>query len=252
MILQTVQFFVRIPTQDVVLLPSSMTIFHSTEPIVRVKQQHLDVQDIKGLLTVNWKIGNYTLFSGLYTRIDQVFLLWGWISLMIFITAQFFPISWIDQAYWWSGLTLLATLGMIVLTYCWVRIEHMTWLVYCWALLMFIGVGLTNLAIFGGWSQILSNLCPLWLLVCALGYLATGIGLQSRSFTLAGLLHFLAIPLLSYVSGLQFLATGMIVAGTLLFFAEVQWDMRPPIESKFLTPEQLVFNREQNRKRHME
>lgn len=229
-----------------------MSILNSTEPIIRVKQHHLDVQDLKGLLNIHWKIGNYTLFSGLYTRIDQVFLLWGLISLIIFITAQFFSISWINQAYCWSGLTLVATLGMIVLTYCWVRIEHMTWLVYCWALLMLIGVGLTNLGIFWGWSQILVNLCPLWLILCALGYLATGLGLQSRSFIFAGLLHLFAIPLLSYLLSWQFLATGIILAGTLLFFAEVQWDMRPPIESKFLTPEQLAFNREQNHKRQME
>jgi len=229
-----------------------MTIFQSTEPIVRIKQQHLDVQDLTGLLKVNWKIGNYTLHSGLYTRIDQVFLLWGLISLIIFITAQFFPISWIDQAYYWSGLTLIATIGMIFLTYYWVRIEQVTWLIYCWALLMLIGVGLTNLGIFCGWSQILANLCPLWLMVCALGYLATGIALQSRSFALAGLLHCLAIPLLSYLIGWQFLATGIILAGTLLFFAEVQWDMRSPIESPLLTVEQLAFNREQLYKRQME
>ncbi|WP_413162941.1 hypothetical protein ACL6C3_27490 [Capilliphycus salinus ALCB114379] len=229
-----------------------MTIFNSTEPIVRIKQQHLDVQDLKGLLKFNVKIGNYTLYSGSYTRIDQVFLLWGLISLIIFITAQFFPMSWIDQAYYWSGLTLFATIGMIMLTYCWVRIEQVTWLVYCWALLMFVGVGLTNLGIFWGWSHILANLCPLWLIVCGLGYLATGIALQSRSFTLAGLLHFLTIPLLCYVSSWQFLATGIILAGTLLFFAEVQWDMRPPIESPFLTVEQLAFNRQQHLKRQME
>ena len=229
-----------------------MTIFKSTEPIVRIKQQHLDVQDLKGLLKVNWKIGNRTLYSGSYTRIDQVFLLWGWISLIIFITAQFFPISWIDQAYYWSALTFIATVGMIALAYYWVRIERVTWLIYCWALLMFVGVGLTNLGIFWGWPRILANLCPLWLIVCALGYLATGVALQSRSFVLAGLFHFLAIPLLSYVIGWQFLATGIIMAGTLLFFAEVQWDMRSPIESPLLTVEQLAFNREQYLKRQME
>ena len=229
-----------------------MTIFQPTEPIIRVKQQHLDVQDLKGLITINWKIGNRTLFSGVYTRIDQVFLLWGLISLIIFITAQFFPISWIDQAYYWSGLTLLATVGMIGLTYCWVRIERVTWLVYCWALLMFAGIGLTNFGIFLGRPSILANLCPLWLTVCGLGYLATGIALVSRSFTLAGLLHFLAIFLLPYAIGWQFLITGMILAGTLIFFAEVQWDMRPPIESPFLTVEQLAFNREHHRRRQME
>lgn len=229
-----------------------MNFFNPSEPIVRIKQQHLDVQDLKGLWKINWKIGNLTLFSRLYTRIDQVFLLFGWSSLIIFTIAQFLPISWTTQAYWWSALTAIGTLGMVALTYCWVKIERVTWLVYWWTLLMAVGLGLTNLGLFCGWGEILLNLCPLWLGLSALGYWATGLGLQSRAFIMAGFLHLLAIFGLPYLTAWQFLATGIVMGGTLLFLAEVQWDMRLPLESALLTVEQLAFNREQQRKRQME
>ena len=79
-----------------------MTFFNASEPLIRCKQEHLDVQDREGLLQLRWQIGNITLFSGLYTRIDQTFLLWGLVTGGIFFTAQFFPISWSFQAILWS------------------------------------------------------------------------------------------------------------------------------------------------------
>ena len=57
-----------------------MTFFNPCEPLIRCKQEHLDVQDREGLLQLRWQIGNITLFSGLYTRIDQTFLLWGLVT----------------------------------------------------------------------------------------------------------------------------------------------------------------------------
>ncbi|MBD2482901.1 hypothetical protein H6G57_12870 [Planktothrix sp. FACHB-1365] len=229
-----------------------MSFFHPTEPIIRSKQNHLDIQDLKGLLKINLKFGNITLLSSFYTRIDQVFLLWGWISLIIFAIAQFLPISWITQAYWWSILTIVGTIGMMALSYYWVQVERLTWMVYWWVALMVLGLGLTNLGIFWGWSEILMNLCPLWLGLCALGYLGTGIGLHSRAFLIAGFIHFWGIFLLPYFIGWQFLISGLILGGTLLFFAEVQWDMRSQIESYLLTAEEMAFNQEQHQRRQIQ
>ena len=226
-----------------------MTFSNPAKPIFRIKQQHLDVQDLEGLLKIHWKIGDITLFSGFYTRIDQVCLLWGLITLIIFAVAQFVPISWLTQAYWWSILSVVGTLAMVLLTRYWVWIEGITWLLGWWAFLMLAGIGLTNLGIFWGWTWVLPNLCPLWLVLCLLGYIGTGLGLRSRALLLAGIIHLAAIPLCVSVLQWQFLITGMIMAGTLVLLAEVQWDMRPPIESQVLTDQQLAFNRQQNYKR---
>ena len=172
-------------------------------------------------------------------------------TLIIFTIAQFFPVSWIAQAYWWSVLTVVVTFAMGAVTYCWVRVEQVTWIVYWWAFLMFGGLGLTNFGIFWGGSSLLPHLCALWLIICALGYFGTAWGLRSRAFILAGLFHLLGVALMPYVGGWQFFTTGAIMAGTLLLLAEVQWDMYNPIESKVLTVEELAFNQEQHRKRQI-
>jgi uncharacterized membrane protein YoaK (UPF0700 family) len=85
----------------------------------------------------------------------------------------------------------------------------------------------------------------MWLGLSALGYFCTGLGMRSRAFTLAGLIHLLGIAVLPYLGGWQFLSTGIVMAVSLLMFAGVQWDMRPPIEYNLLTREQRKFNEEQ-------
>jgi hypothetical protein len=225
-----------------------MSFFNPTEPPIRAKQEQLDVQDVKGLWKINWEIGDFGKICRFYTRIDQVFLIWGLCTFIIFTIAQFLPVSWTTQAYCWSVLTLVGTLTMVALTHYWSRVEQVTWLVYWWVMLMLVGLGLTNFGIFWGWGTILLNLCPIWLALSALGYWGTAIALRSRAFTWAGGVHLLAIFLLPLVTW-QFLTTGLIMGGTLLFFAEVQWDMNSLMESPLLTLEQLAFNREQQRRR---
>jgi hypothetical protein len=75
--------------------------------------------------------------------------------------------------------------------------------------------------------------------------------MRSRAFILAGLLHLLGITILPYVGSLQFLATGIVMAVSLLLFAEVQWDMRPPIKYSLLTPDQRQFNQKQYQLRQL-
>lgn len=228
-----------------------MTFFNPTDPIVRSKQESLDYQDRQGLLRIHIELGDKTLISAFYTRIDQVFILWGLISAVIFISAQFVPISWLIQAGFWTALTLVGTIAMVFLTHFWVKVERLQWVLYCWISLMLGGVLLTDLSIFLGWGEILMRLCPLWLGLSALGYFCTGLGMRSRAFILAGLVHLFGIVALPYVGTLQFLTTGIMMALSLLVFAEVQWDMRPPIEYSLLSLEQKQFNKEQYQLRQL-
>ena len=223
-----------------------MALFNPEEPIIRRKQEELDFQDRQGLWKLKLQIKDKTLFSSFYTRIDQVFVVWGLISAVIFITAQFAPIDWITQAIFWSALTVMGSVGMSCLTHFWVRVERLSWVLYAWIFLMLGGVVITDFGIFLGWGQILMHLCHLWLGLSAIGYFCTGFGLRSRAFIISGIVHLLGILILPYFIGWQFLTTGIIMTANLLMFAETQWDMRPPIENyALLTEEQKQFNREQ-------
>ena len=52
---------------------------------------------------------------------------------------------------------------MVSMTYSWVKIERVTWVLYGWVILMLLGLVLTDWGIFLGWEKVLANLCPLWL-----------------------------------------------------------------------------------------
>ncbi|WP_016866195.1 MULTISPECIES: hypothetical protein [Fischerella] len=102
-----------------------MTFLPLSQTLLRDKQEDLDIQDLQGLLRLDWKLGKFNLWSGFYTRIDQVFILWGLICAGIFITAQFLPVSWYIQAILWSVLTLIGSVSMIILTWFWVSVEKL-------------------------------------------------------------------------------------------------------------------------------
>ncbi|MEO0854155.1 MAG: hypothetical protein AAFY15_11745 [Cyanobacteria bacterium J06648_11] len=217
--------------------------------MLRCKQTALDRQDLAGLLRIHWQIGDVTLFSAFYTRIDQIFVLWGLVSVVIFATAQFAPVSWHAQAIAWTIATVLASAIMMRLAWYWVSVEQLRWVAYLWVSLMLGGLVVTDYSIFASWGLGLMNLCPLWLGLSALGYIATGLGMRSRAFGWAGLLHGLGIAALPWIPGWQFGFTGIIVAGTLWLLAEVQWDMRPPQVSTVLTEAERAFNLQQHRLR---
>ncbi len=84
---------------------------------------------------------------------------------------------------------------------------------------MVAGVVLTDLSIVLSWGLLLMNVCTLWLGLIAVGYFCTGLGMRSRAFTLAGVIHLLGIVLLPYVGGWQFLTAGMVMTASLLIFA---------------------------------
>lgn len=222
-----------------------MTFLKLSQQLLRDKQKDLDYQDLQGIWRFNGKIGNFRLLSGFYTRIDQVFIIWGLICAGIFITAQFLPVSWSTQTILWTTLTVIGVGIMIAFTWFWVSVERLRWLIYAWVILVSGGVILTNLGIFLGLPEVLMHLCPLWLGLSAIGYIITAWAVKSRTFLITAAIHLSGIMLLSYCGGKQFLATGLIMGISLLLLAELQWEMRPPINYDVLTPEQKEFNKQQ-------
>ena len=124
-----------------------MNLLHSTKPILRRKQRDIYCQEYQSLVSLYLKIAGKTLYSGLYSCLDQVFIIWGLIVAAIFVTAQFLPISWTTQAIVWSILTLAGTLSMMILTHFWVKQQQLNWILYLWVMLMvsvvffWVGVG---------------------------------------------------------------------------------------------------------------
>lgn len=226
-----------------------MTFFNPTESLFRPKQEALDIQDALGSWKLEFKLGMNTLFSTIYTRIDQVFLVWGLLTLVMFTVGQLLPLSWSVLAVAWSVLTVLGTIGMASLTLFWARVESLVWLIHLWVALMLVGMAVTDYGIFCNSGVILMNLCPLWLGLSALGYGVTGVGLRSRAFLFVAVIHLCSIWFLPVVIGWQFLATGIVIGGSLLLLAQVQWDMRLPVDFEFLTEEQKAFNRQQQQQR---
>ncbi len=209
-----------------------MRAFNPSEPILRRKQHDLAAQDEKGLWRIHWRIGSITLFDSFFTRIDQVFLIWGLLTLLIFSTAQFLYLDWMVQAEVWSVLALMGVVLMAVLSWCWVVVEKVSWLIGYWALVIGVGILLTYLSITHVWEEIVLHLGPMWLLLSALGYLGTGFSLRSRALILAGILHGLSAFIFINVMDWQFLGTGLIHGGSLFLLGLCQWDMYPPQEQQ--------------------
>lgn len=205
---------------------SNNNFFNYSVPLLRRKQKHIPDHEVLGLRRIHWQIGEFIIHTGFYTGIDQACILWSLLIIPMFVTAQFFPMSWTLQAYLWSILSLLGTAMMVNWTQYWVKIERVSWTLYIWVILMLVGLLLTNLGIFFGRGEILINLCPLWLGLSTLGYLTTGIAVRSRALIFVSIFHLLSIFILPHISEWQFLTTGCVIVSSLLLLAEFQWDMR--------------------------
>ncbi len=59
-----------------------------------------------------------------------------------------------------------------------------------------------------------------------MGYLCTGFAVRSPTLICVSSLHLIAILILPYISGWQFLATGALMVSCLLLLAEFEWDRR--------------------------
>lgn len=198
--------------------------FTLTSPLLKRKRSAFEIEDLPGIWRIHWQLGDTTLLSTFYTRIDQACLVWGIISALIFSVAQFCAIDWRLQAILWTGLTLIGTIAMVQLSHHWRSIKPLSDVIDAWVFLMLFGVGLTDLGVFLGWGFLLVNLCPLWLILDGMGYLYTGAKMRSRAFAFIGLLNLAGLALLPHISEWQFLATGLITGISTLLMAELQWD----------------------------
>ncbi|MDX2097399.1 MAG: hypothetical protein SFW36_06445 [Leptolyngbyaceae cyanobacterium bins.59] len=199
------------------------TFLKQTFSFFSFKRSAFEIGDVPGLWRLHWQVGEIRLISTFYTRHDQACLLWGVIAMAIFLVAQL-PIDWRQQCLFSSVLTVIACMGMVMLTHDWVRAEKLEWLLYSWVGLMGAGLVLTDLSVFLVWTPFLGNLCPLWLGLSAIGYLLTAIGMQSRAFWLITLLHLVTIVALPYVGSASLAVTGGVMGMSLLGVAEFQWD----------------------------
>ncbi|MEG4214041.1 hypothetical protein QUA27_01220 [Microcoleus sp. Pol14C6] len=206
-----------------------MTFFNYSVPPLRRKQINIAVQDLEGIWHVQFPIGKERFYSKFYTCLDRTCLLWSLLLIPIFGTAQFFSVSWMLQAGLWSALSLVGTAAMVSMTYSWVKIERLAWVLYGWVILMLLGLLLTDLAIFLRWGKVLANLCPLWLGMSGIGYLGTGFAVRSRALLAASLFHLLGIFILPFTGSWSFLFTGAVMVFSLLVLAELQWDMHQPL-----------------------
>lgn len=198
--------------------------FNLALPLLRRKRSAFEIEDAPGLWRIHWQLGNTTLLSTFYTRIDQACLLWGVISAFIFIAAQFLLIDWQTQAVLWTGATIAGTIAMIDLAQEWRSIKPLRQVIDAWTILMLAGVVLTDLSIFLGWGELMAQLCSLWLVLDGVGYLYTGAKMRSRAFAYTGLLNLVGVLILPSVGAWQFLTTGLLTGLSALLLAEFQWD----------------------------
>ena len=192
----------------------------------------LAMQDLGGLLKVHWRKRMTAVACCMtFTEIDQAFVLWGLATLVIFSLAQFSHMSWNHQAIVDAAITGAAIANTSGLTWPIAIIAKLRWVVCLWAVLMAIGVVLTAHGIFSGVGWILLNLCPLWLGLCAVGYAAMAVGMRSRCFAAAAIVHAFAALGIDHLSLYQFAGSGLVIALTLFFFSVVPWDMQAEEEA---------------------
>lgn len=204
-----------------------MSFFDNSVPPLCLKQTNLDIYPQEKVLHLCWRKGKHRFCSRVYTRVDLACLLWALILIPIFVTPQFFSVSWMVLAGLYSGLSLVGLAAMVAMSHDWVKVERVSWVLYCWVILMLVGLLITDLGIILIWSGVIAHLCALWLGLSALGYCCTGLALHSRAIIAVGFVHLLAIGVLPYVSSWQFLFTGSVMVLALILLGELRWDMLP-------------------------
>ena len=209
-----------------------MSFFDGSVAPLRRKSLPLVLGDHQEPWHVQFQIGKHRLYSTYYSKIDLACMVWALLLIPMFVTPQFFCVSWTVQAGLWSAISLVGLAAMVGLSQYWVRVERVSWVLYLWVILMLAGLILTDLGIFLAWSWVLANLCSLWLWLVALGYLCTGLAVRSRAILATGFAHLLAIWVLPWVAGWQFLFTGAVMVLSLLVLAEFRWDMLPSCMKK--------------------
>lgn len=176
------------------------------------------------MIYVRWGSRTSPIIDTYYTHLDLALALWGVTLALIFGVAQGYLLDWPLQAWLWSILSG----GILVLTTClawnWVEAKQAHWAVLEWSCLIGLGLCLTDYGVFAGYGPILMYLCPLWLGICALGYLLSGLGMQAPALAFIGLVHLAVIPGVVVLPAWQFLLTGGVMAGSLGCLAVLHWD----------------------------
>jgi len=202
-----------------------MSFFDDSVPPIRRKPTNLKLAPHEKLWDVTYSMGKHQFYSTFYTRPDGACLFWALLLIPIFVIPQFFSVSWRPMAVLSSGSGLVGLAMMVYFAHIWVKLQRVIWVLYCWVILIVMGLVLTDLAIFLGWGGVLINLCSLWLGLCAIGYWCTGLAVHSRAIIGVGFVHLFAIGILPYVGGWLFLFTGTVMVLSLLILAEFRWDM---------------------------
>ena len=200
-----------------------------TVPAFQVKRDNLGMDEREGVLYLGKppETGGYS--SLYYTRLDQALMLWAIATAIIFFTAQFHAFDWHHQARVWSALSLSVLVATSIRAWPWAVALNIRWVVYLWAAITLVGLGLTDYGVYLSVGPILLSLCPLWLGLCALGYGITAIGMGSRALGGVVLVHLLAIGLVWMLPGWLFGITGGAIAGCLLILAQLEWDHRASV-----------------------
>lgn len=192
-------------------------------PLFQFKQDMVDPVDLHGAVRIRWGNPAQPFLSTYLTQLDQALLVWGGATAAIFLIAQFYVFSWTLQALIWSALSGVATLISGKLGWFWVTRRQQRWILYTWSFLVLMGLLLTTYGVFAGLPIVLVNLCAIWLVLCAVGYFATGIGIHAPAFLLSGAVHLAVIPALLTFPAWQFFWTGVTMSGCLLCLALLQW-----------------------------
>ena len=203
-----------------------MTSFDFRDTLEAFRDESVGMPNIGGLLETHLRqrIQNWSGFC--FSFIDQAFLIWGGVTLVIFLTGQFSSVSWMIQAAFDAALTGAGIASTSGLVWSLIDDERLNWVIFLWAGLMTAGMVVTAYGIYGCISIIMVSLCPLWMGLCALGYGVMAVGMRSHAFTAACLVHTSAIALLYHQPSWQYLTTGLVISLTLFFFSVVPWDMQ--------------------------
>lgn len=200
------------------------TKFDRTVPPLQWKRDNLEPEERAGVLYLGKAPAPSQRSSLYYTLLDQALMLWAIATAIIFFTAQFHAFDWHQQARVWSALSLATLAATSIRAWPWAVALQLRWVVYLWAIITLLGLGLTDYGVYLSVGPILLNLCPLWLGLCALGYGITAIGMGSRALFGVVLVHLLAMGLIGLLPGWLFGITGGAIAGCLLVLAQLEWD----------------------------
>ena len=208
------------------LLQSPFEREKADRPIFCWKRALPGLEERAGLMTISWRSSGGRVFKTYFTRLDQALLLWGGVTSIIFLTAQFSSLDWLTQAFYDSLLTIAATAMTVCMTWQWASVKRVRWILGIWSIVMMSAIGLSDYSIVVGNGLILQHLCTGWLSACALGYFITAIGLRSRAMMLVGFVHLGAVAACGSFLPWQFLLTGSVLTCSLWMLGILQWDHR--------------------------